>query len=329
MSTRTADYDFTLPEELIARYPPERREDARMMVLHRSSGVIEHRGIVDLPEYLRRDDLAVLNDTRVTPARLISDDRRIELLLLARSESSNAWRCLVKPGKRMRTGHAATFGGHTAVVIETLPSGDRVVQFPEGVDPLALGEMPLPMYLCRESTTLDRSRYQTVFARAAGAVAAPTAGLHFTSELLARIPHAFVTLHVGPGTFRPVKTENVEEHVMHVEEFVLPQETADRINAATRILAVGTTTVRVLESCASEAPNRRVTAGAGTTDIFIYPPHQFRTLDLLLTNFHLPRSTLLMLVAAFAGIDFLRAAYDEAIRQRYRFYSYGDCMLII
>ena len=325
VSHRTADYDYTLPEELIARYPTERRDGSRMMVLHRAEQRIEHRMFADFPSFLQSGDLVVLNDTRVIPARAFSDDGRIELLFLEPMPSGpHTWKCLVKPGRKMRIGALVHVGGVAGVVRGIEPQGERIIEFLGAVDLAKHGEIPLPPYFERKPEPSDNVRYQTVFAREAGAVAAPTAGLHFTPELLARIPHAFVTLHVGVGTFRSVLVEDIADHRMHSERFSLSEETAAACNAAKRIVAVGTTSARVLESI-----GRPLRAASGTTDIFIRPPYTPRALDMLLTNFHLPQSTLLMLISALAGREFVLRAYAEAIRERYRFYSYGDCMLIV
>jgi S-adenosylmethionine:tRNA ribosyltransferase-isomerase len=318
-----SDYDYPLPEDLIARHPLPDRDASRMMVLNRAAETVEHRTFADFPSYLRSDDLVVLNDTRVIPAKVSSDDGRVGMLFLE-AIGPNTWTCLVKPGRRMKLGAELTIGGVHGVVRNILPDGERVIAFASEVDLETCGRMPLPPYLEREAEPDDSTRYQTVFARTPGAVAAPTAGLHFTPELLARIPHAFVTLHVGLGTFRPVQVENLAEHRMHSERFSISEESADRINAASRIVAVGTTTTRVLESI-----GRPLRAESDSTDIFIHPPYEFQVVGALLTNFHLPKSTLLMLISAFAGRDFIRRAYDEAIRSRYRFFSYGDCMLIL
>ncbi len=323
MSLRTADYDYVLPEGMIARHPPARREDARMMVLHRATQTIEHRTFRDFPTFLRAGDLVVLNDTRVIPARVYSDDGRIELLFLEMVRA-NAWKCMVKPGRKMRMGALVHVRDVVGVVVEICPEGERVIEFRGEVDLDAAGEIPLPPYFEREVEPADAERYQTVFARERGAVAAPTAGLHFTPEILARIPHTFLTLHVGVGTFRSVHAEDLTGHRMHAERFRIGENAAAQINAAERIVAVGTTTTRVLES-----RGLPLTACEGSTDIFIHPPYEFRAIRALLTNFHLPQSTLLMLVSAFAGREFVMRAYAEAIRERYRFYSYGDCMLIL
>ncbi len=319
----TSDYDYVLPDALIARYPLARREDSRMMVLHRAEQRIEHRHFRDFPEYLRDGDLVVLNDTRVIPARVFSDDGKIELLFLE-AVRENVWKCLVKPGKKMRMGAQVTVQGGVGTVVGIEPEGERLIEFAGPVDLDAAGELPLPPYFERAVEPSDAERYQTVYAKERGAVAAPTAGLHFTPEILARVPHAFLTLHVGVGTFRPVQVEDLSEHRMHSERFRISEETAQAVNAARRIVAIGTTTTRVLES-----QGLPLVAREGSTDIFIHPPYEPRAVGALLTNFHLPKSTLVMLVSAFAGRDFVLRAYAEAIREGYRFYSYGDCMLIV
>jgi S-adenosylmethionine:tRNA ribosyltransferase-isomerase len=326
MSARLSDYDYDLPRELIAQRPPEHRDDSRMLVLHRDTQTIEHRHFRDLKTFLRSGDLLVLNDTQVLSARRFSNDGAIEFLFLGRL-GPRRWKCLVNPGRKMRVGSTAAVEGAALCVEEITPEGERIVVLDEDIDLYSGGSMPLPPYIRRESDTDDAARYQTVFAYAPGALAAPTAGLHFTPEILSEIPHAFVTLHVGTGTFLPVRSENIAEHRMHAEHFSISHSAADRINEAGRIVAVGTTVVRVLEAARRE--NEKLKAQEGTTDIFIYSPYRFYAVDVLLTNFHLPRSTLLMLVSAFAGRDFLLRAYQEAIRERYRFYSYGDCMLIL
>ena len=326
MSSTLSDYEYDLPRELIAQRAPERRESSRMMVLRREERSIEHRRFVELKMFLRPGDLLVLNDTRVLAAKRVSSDGAVEFLFLERV-SPRRWKCLVKPGRKMRVGATAKIDNASLRVEEILPEGERVVLLDKDVDLYAGGLMPLPPYIGRESDEGDNVRYQTVFARAPGALAAPTAGLHFTQQILRKLPHAFITLHVGIGTFLPVRSENLAEHRMHPEHFSISAEAANKINDAERIIAIGTTTVRVLESARSK--NGRLLAQEGSTDLFIYPPYRFQAVDLLLTNFHLPRSTLLMLVSAFAGREFLLRAYREAIDERYRFYSYGDCMLIL
>jgi S-adenosylmethionine:tRNA ribosyltransferase-isomerase len=326
MSVRLSDYDYDLPRELIAQRPPQRRGDSRMMVLHRETQTIEHRQFRELKAFLQPADLLVLNDTQVLPARRFSDDGAIEFLFLERL-GQRRWKCLVKPGRKMRVGATAMIDNATLRVEATTPDGERIVVLNEDIDLYSGGSMPLPPYIQRQSDTEDATRYQTVFAHTPGALAAPTAGLHFTPETLNEIPHTFVTLHVGTGTFLPVRSENIAEHRMHAERFSISACAAAKINGARRIVAVGTTVVRVLESAGGD--NGKLIAQEGSTDIFIYPSYRFRAVDVLLTNFHLPRSTLLMLVSAFAGREFLLRAYQEAIRERYRFYSYGDCMLIL
>jgi len=326
MSARLSDYNYELPRELIAQRPPEHRDDSRLMVLHRGSQGIEHRQFDELKTFLQPGDLLVLNDTQVLPARRCSDDGAVEFLFLERL-APYRWKCLVSPGRKMRIGATVKIENVTLCVDKITPEGERIVVLNKDIDLYSGGSMPLPPYIRRDSDIEDAARYQTVFAHAPGALAAPTAGLHFTSEILNEIPHTFVTLHVGTGTFLPVRSENVTEHRMHAERFSISSSAAGRINSAGRIVAVGTTVVRVLES--AERTDGNLVPQEGSTDIFIYPPYQFRAVDVLLTNLHLPRSTLLMLVSAFAGHEFLLRAYHEAIRERYRFYSYGDCMLIV
>ena len=326
MSTRLSDYDYDLPRELVAQRPAAHRADSRMMVLRRGAQTIEHRQFRELKTFLQPGDLLVLNDTRVLPARRFSNDGAIEFLFLEHL-GRRRWKCLVKPGRKMRLGAAATIDNATLQVEKITSDGERIVVLDQDVDPYAKGSMPLPPYIGRENDVEDATRYQTVFAQAPGALAAPSAGLHFTPEILSEIPHALVTLHVGTGTFLPVRSENIVEHRMHAERFSISAEGAMKMNNARRIAAVGTTVVRVLES--AERENGKLIAQTGSTDIFIFPPYRFQAVDLLLTNFHLPRSTLLMLVSAFAGREFLLRAYQEAIRERYQFYSYGDCMLIL
>jgi S-adenosylmethionine:tRNA ribosyltransferase-isomerase len=326
MSARLSDYDYDLPRELIAQRPSQRRDAARMMVLRRDTQTIEHHQFRDLKTFLQSGDLLVLNDTQVLAARRFSDDGAIEFLFLERLGPLR-WKCLVKPGRKMRVGASATVDSATLRVEESTPDGERIVVLNEDIDLYSGGSMPLPPYIQRESDPEDATRYQTVFAHRPGALAAPTAGLHFTPEILSEILHTFVTLHVGTGTFLPVRSKNIAEHRMHAERFYISPSAAARINDARRIVAVGTTVVRVLESAKRE--DGKLIAQEGSTDIFIYPQYRFRAVDVLLTNFHLPRSTLLMLVSAFAGRAFLLTAYREAIREHYRFYSYGDCMLIL
>jgi S-adenosylmethionine:tRNA ribosyltransferase-isomerase len=336
MSSKLSDYDYPLPAALIAKRPLPQRDESRMMVLHRDSQTIEHRQFRDLKNFLREGDLLVLNNTRVLPARRFSNDHAVEFLFLEKLGPAR-WKCLVKPGRKMRLGATAKIDNVLLRVEEILPDGERLVALAEDVDLYAHGSMPLPPYMDRDSDLADDERYQTVFAETPGALAAPTAGLHFTPAILSEIPHTFVTLHVGAGTFRPVHSENVAEHRMHAESFSISEEAADKIDKANRVVAVGTTTVRALESAARKtrllkavkSNECKIDAQSAETKIFIYPPFEFQVVDVLLTNFHLPRSTLLMLVSAFAGREFLLRAYQEAIREQYRFYSYGDCMLIL
>jgi len=325
MSFLTTDYDYSLPAELIASHPAPVRDQARMMVLDLEKQSITHRSFRDLPEFVGSQDLLVLNNTKVIPARIRFDKRKAELLLLEQLDAKT-WRCLVRPGHWFREGRQFSDGLVSGTVLKVEPSGERVIEFDAPIDFSEVGEMPLPPYLHREAEPEDAERYQTVFAAKPGAVAAPTAGLHFTPELLAVLPHVFITLKVGIGTFLPVKTEDIRNHHMHEEWFEIEKEAAERIAAAKKVLAVGTTAVRTLETVM--ARNQRIVPGLGTTDIFIYPPFKFRRVDSLLTNFHLPKSTLLMLVAAFSGREFILEAYREAVAEKYRFFSYGDCMLI-
>jgi S-adenosylmethionine:tRNA ribosyltransferase-isomerase len=297
-----------------------------MMVLHRDTQTIEHRQFRELKTFLQQGDLLVLNDTQVLPARRCSNNGAIEFLFLERL-GPRRWKCLVNPGRKMRVAATAEIGNVILRVEGITSDGERIVVLSEDIDLYSGGSMPLPPYIRRESNTDDATRYQTVFAHTPGALAAPTAGLHFTAEMLSEIPHIFVTLHVGTGTFLPVRSENIAEHRMHAERFSISDSAADRINEAERIAAVGTTVVRVLQ--AAMRKDGKLNAQEGITDIFIYPPYRFYAVDVLLTNFHLPHSTLLMLVSAFAGREFLLRAYQEAIRERYRFFSYGDCMLIL
>ncbi len=355
---RTADFDFKLPPELIAQHPAPRRDDSRLLVLNRAGGRIEHRQFRDFGEFLRAGDVLVLNNSRVIPARLRGANARtggsIEILLVEEN-TANDWWVMLRPARRAGVGTQITLNdpkgnpaGISATVVETNDCGDRRLQFsgtPDIRDQLErFGETPLPPYIHRaHELPEDRERYQTVFARIGGSVAAPTAGLHFTPELLEQfrrrgVQVCFVTLHVGPGTFLPVKTETLAAHKMHEERFAVGEETAGIANeakgAGRRVIAVGTTTVRVLESIA--ALNRgKIVENAGKTGIFIHPSFRFQIVDALLTIFHLPCYTLLMLVSAFAdsggirGREMILATYAEAIRERYRFYSYGDAMLLL
>ena len=356
---RTSDFDYPLPPELIAQSPAATRDGSRLLSLHRSEARIEHGRFRDLTNHLRAGDVLVLNNSRVIRARLRglkpASGGQVELLLVE-EVAPNEWWTLLRPGKRVRTGteiqlvtNTGTASSVRAVVLEKNAEGHCRVRFtgtPNIFDELeSHGEIPLPPYIERAAGAEDDARYQTVFAQPAGSVAAPTAGLHFTPALLdalrTRGVHVhFVTLHVGLGTFAPVKSETLAGHVMHEERFELPDATAGAINAAKRegrrVIAVGTTTVRVLESAAAlSTPNSQLSTQRGRTRIFIHPPFQFRVVDALLTNFHLPQSTLLMLVSAFTapgelrGRELMLAAYTEAVRERYRFFSYGDAMLIL
>ena len=336
------DFYYELPEELIAQDPLKERSSSRLLVLNRDTGELEHRVFKDIIEYLNPGDCLVLNDTKVIPARLmgIKEDTgaMIEILLLKR-HSDSIWECLVKPGKKARTGARILFGDGLLIgeITDVLEDGNRYIKFEydgifeEILD--KLGQMPLPPYITHKLE--DKNRYQTVYAKHEGSAAAPTAGLHFTDELLADIRAkgveiASVTLHVGLGTFRPVKVDKIEEHHMHTESYYITQEEADKINRARanggRIISVGTTSCRTLESAALE--DGTVPASSGDTDIFIYPGYRFKAVDCLITNFHLPESTLVMLVSALAGRDKIMNAYEEAVRQKYRFFSFGDAMFI-
>ncbi len=338
---KTSDFDFELPEELIAQTPLERRDASRLLTLDKTTGETQHMHFYDLPSLLRPGDCLVLNDSRVLPARLIgrrSGGGACEVLLLI-DRGDKVWECLVRPGRKLRPGAKVTFGDGelTAEVIDEVEGGNRLVRFDyEGIflEVLErLGKMPLPPYIKAELQ--DNERYQTVYSRVTGSAAAPTAGLHFTKELLDQILSmgvkvCYVTLHVGLGTFRPVKAEDIQDHEMHSEYCVIPQETADVINETRRnggrVICVGTTSCRTIESWAAEDGTMK--ASAGWTDIFIYPGYRFKVLDALITNFHLPQSTLIMLVSALAGREHVLAAYAEAVKERYRFFSFGDAMFI-
>lgn len=340
---KTKDFDYTLPEHLIAQHPADRRDLSRLLVYDRQSGTVAHRHFRDVVEYIRPDDCLVLNDTRVIPARLLGkreDTGGAMEFLLLKDHGNDVWETLVKPGRRAQIGTRFTFGDGvlTAEVLSKTDGGGRLVRFfYEGVFAEVLdrvGLMPLPPYIHEKLE--DPERYQTVYARYRGSAAAPTAGLHFTEELLDTIREqgtaiAKLTLHVGLGTFRPVKEERIEDHPMHAEAYTVTEEAADTINTARqrggRIIAVGTTAVRTLETVADE--NGTVHPAEGQTDIFIYPGYRFRAVDCLITNFHLPQSTLLMLVSAFAGREQILAVYREAVAREYRFFSFGDAMLIL
>ena len=300
-----------------------------MMVIDRASRTIEHRQFRDFPSYVGADDLLVLNDTRVVPARFFSNDGSSEILRVE-PITDRRWKCLVKPGKKFKPGRTVEIGDSTGTVLEICdPGGERIIEFDEAPDESVHGHLALPPYIARPDTAEDRDRYQTVYAREEGAIAAPTAGLHFSEETLEKFPHTFVTLHVGIGTFRPVSVDDVTEHHMHSEKFALREDTISAIQKARRTIAIGTTVVRVLESCGASGVKAGLKPQNGETDIFIYPPYEFQVVDALLTNFHLPKSTLLMLVSALADRELMLEAYARAVEERYRFFSYGDCMLIL
>ncbi len=339
---KTSDFWYDLPEELIAQTPLQKRDASRLMVLDRETGAVTHRHFYDIVDYLKPGDCLVMNDSRVLPARLLGHrptGGAVEVLLL-RDLGNKRWECLCKPGRKMQVGNEVIFGNGelTATVAEVREDGNRVVEFHyEGIflEVLErLGKMPLPPYIKEELQ--DQERYQTVYSREVGSAAAPTAGLHFTQELLDKIrakgvKTAFVTLHVGLGTFRPVKAEEITDHHMHSELCMMSQETADILNetrrSGGRIICVGTTSCRTLESLVH--PDGTFAAGSKWTEIFIYPGYTFRAMDGLITNFHLPESTLVMLVSAFAGREHVLSAYKEAVAQRYRFFSFGDAMCIL
>lgn len=339
---KASDFDFYLPEELIAQHPLEKRDQSRLMVLDKKTGKIEHKRFYDIVNYLEEGDTLVLNDTRVLPARLIGEKEetggKIEFLLLKHLENSR-WECLAKPGKSAKVGRKFTFGDGKlkGEVVDVLESGNRIVEFKykgifeEVLD--ELGEMPLPPYIHEKLE--DKERYQTVYSKEDGSAAAPTAGLHFTKELLKKIEEkrvnvVYLTLHVGLGTFRPVKVDEIEEHQMHSEYYTLSKETAEIINntkkSGKKVVAVGTTSTRTLETIGDS--KGLVREQSGWTDIFIYPGYKFNIVDRLITNFHLPQSTLIMLVSTLASKENILNAYDEAVKEKYRFFSFGDAMFI-
>ncbi len=342
----TRDFYYELPEELIAQYPSEERDKCRLMTLDKNSGEISHRIFSDIIDYLRPEDMLVVNSSKVIPARLIGTSDKtgsdIELLLLRILENGN-WETLVRPGKRAKIGASFSFGGVLrATVIDIVEGGNRVVKFDYDTEKYktvyevldVIGNMPLPPYITKKLEKKDD--YQTVYAKKEGSVAAPTAGLHFTEELIEKIKEkgvgfGEVTLHVGLGTFRPVKVDNVEEHLMHSEYFYISEDVANEINRRRenggRIIGVGTTSCRVLESVSDESG--KVHPMTAETAIFIYPGYKFKAIDALITNFHLPESTLIMLISALAGKENVMRAYEEAVRERYRFFSFGDAMLIV
>lgn len=339
---KTHDFWYDLPEELIAQTPLQKRDSSRLLVLNRQNGEVSHRHFYDILEYLQPGDCLVMNDSRVLPARLLGHrptGGAVELLLL-RDLGDKQWECLAKPGRKLQAGQQVLFGDGslTATVVSVKEDGNRIVEFQyEGIflEVLErLGKMPLPPYIREE--LLDQERYQTVYSKQVGSAAAPTAGLHFTNELLDKIREkgvrtAFVTLHVGLGTFRPVKAETIAEHHMHSELCMISAETAQILNetkaAGGRVICVGTTSCRTLESLVN--PDGSFEAASKWTEIFIYPGYQFRAMDGLITNFHLPESTLVMLVSAFAGRENVLGAYEEAVKERYRFFSFGDAMLVL
>jgi len=338
-------FDYDLPEELIAQFPLPKRDESRLMVLDRRTETISHHIFSQLPDFLNNGDLLVMNNTKVIPARLIGKKEKtggnVEILLLS-VMADGLWKALVKHSSRIKYGSKVIFGDGrlTARILDKTESQERLIKFETDGDPKKLieelGKPPLPPYIKREIEPEDKERYQTIYAKEEGAVAAPTAGLHFTEAVFENlkakgIDRVEITLHVGLGTFQPVKTENVEDHIIHEEIFSIPSEVAKRINETRskggKIVAVGTTTVRALES--SIDANGEIIPRSGSTNIYIYPGFKFRAIDAMITNFHLPKSTLIMLVCAFAGRDFVMRAYHSAIKEKYRFYSYGDAMLIL
>ena len=339
---KTSDFYYDLPEELIAQTPVEPRNSSRLMVLPRNGGKIEHKHFYDLPEFLKPGDCLVLNNTRVLPARLYGtreDTGAVVEFVLLRQHGNKLWECLAGPGKKAKTGYKFKFSDKlTATVTDVLEDGNRMIEFACEGDFFAVldevGQMPLPPYI--KEKLKDKERYQTVYSKDAGSAAAPTAGLHFTKEMLESIKAmgvniAYVTLHVGLGTFRPVKVEDVTQHKMHTEHYYIPEEAAKTINDTRknggRVICVGTTSCRTVESCAKKYGE--IKECSGDTDIFIYPGFEFKCMDGLITNFHLPESTLIMLVSAFAGYDNVMNAYNTAVKERYRFFSFGDAMLIL
>ena len=339
---KASEFDFYLPEELIAQHPLEKRDESRLMILDKKTGEIEHKKFYNIIDYLNEGDTLVLNNTRVLPARLIGEKEntggKIEFLLLKRIDKDR-WECLAKPGKSARVGRKFTFGDGKlkAEVVDVLEDGNRIVEFKyEGIfeEVLdALGEMPLPPYIHEKLE--DKERYQTLYSKEDGSAAAPTAGLHFTKELLQKIKDkgvnvVYLTLHVGLGTFRPVKVENIEDHEMHSEYYTMSKETANIINETKkkgkRVISVGTTSTRTLETIGDS--NGMVREASGWTNIFIYPGYKFKVVDNLITNFHLPESTLIMLVSTLAGKEHVLNAYNEAVKEKYRFFSFGDAMFI-
>ena len=338
---KTSDFFYDLPEELIAQTPIEPRCDSRLLHLGKIGGDIEHKHFYDLPNYLKKGDCLVLNNTRVLPARIYGvrkDTGAVVEFVLLKQKEQLLWECLAGPGKKAKTGYEFKFSDKlSAVVRDVLPDGNRMVEFISNGEFFSVldevGQMPLPPYI--KEKLEDKERYQTVYSKELGSAAAPTAGLHFTDEMLADLRKkgvniAYVTLHVGLGTFRPVKVDDVKEHKMHTEEYFMPKETADIINETKknggRVICVGTTSCRTVESVATKYGE--IKECSGETDIFIYPGYEFKCMDGLITNFHLPESTLIMLVSAFAGYDNVMNAYNIAVKEKYRFFSFGDAMLI-
>ena len=347
-----SDFDFQLPKSLLAEYPAQKRENARLMVLNRNDQSISHKSFKDFPNYFASGDLLVGNDTKVLPYRFVTKKETlkkgatIEVLLLKEIDTEkNMWLAMLDPIKKINIGNRIIFGANetSATVIETINERERLIQF-EGEKSSAeistilkkIGNAPIPRYIKRKPEALDLDRYQTVFAAKDGAIAAPTAGLHFSKEILETLHQknvlfTTITLHIGAGTFYPIEINDFKNFKIHAEEYILEKNTADAICALNKnkqkLCAIGTTTLRTLETCASQ--DGKVNEGKGTTDIFIYPPYKFKTANCLLTNFHVPKSSLLLMVSAFAGFDFLMQAYREAIKEKYRFYSYGDAMLIL
>lgn len=349
---RIDEFDYNLPEELIAQYPSKERDKCRLMVLNREDGSLSHEMFYDIIDHLREGDCMVFNSSKVIPARLFGEKLgtgvKVEFLLIKRLGDSDKWETMVRPGRRLKPGDRVAFGeGSNQIEAEIISYGDggtRIVKFDyDGIfmERLEeLGKMPLPPYIDRESEEEDKEMYQTVYADKPGSVASPTAGLHFTEELLEKakskgVKLEFVTLHVGIGTFRPVKVENIEDHKMHFEEYSISEETADSINASilsgNRIISVGTTSTRTLESAAfkdEKSGKFLVKSGGGSTGIFIYPGYEFKIINALVTNFHLPKSTLIMLISALYNREKILEAYEVAVKEKYRFFSYGDAMLI-
>lgn len=335
-----SQYDYTLPKELIAQTPVSKRDRSRLLILHSNTGSIFHRVFYELPEFLNPGDLLVLNNTKVISARIIgiTEEKIVELLLINRI-SEHQWEGIIRPKKVAKKTDTILVKDSSIKlkISKSSKKGRSIIELPPGISLDSIGVMPLPPYIKRNyrnycEKELDQERYQTIFAEKPGAIAAPTAGLHFTEELLQQIKEkgvsiTYITLHTGIGTFKPIRTEEITQHKMESEFFTISEETANLVNSAKRIIAVGTTTVRALESVADE--DGKITPYSGYTNLYIYPPYRFKCIDALITNFHLPKSTLLVLVSAFAGRELIMKAYKEAIERRYRFYSYGDAMLIL